>query len=120
MNHRLLFDFDNEDEIDEAIIVMQRRPRIFYKRVNYLEFYDDKDFVNRFHISKETFLTLLTCKLYMMLRYLATGSFLLSVADFTGVSESSASRYIHEVCRAVAKHKSTLFIFLKMLLIRGK
>lgn len=38
----------------------------------------------------------------MLLRYLATGSFLLTVADFAGVSESSACRYVHQTYRAVA------------------
>lgn len=53
------------------------------------------------------------CKLYMMLRYLATGSFLLTVADFTGVSESSACRYVHQVCRAIARHRSKFIYFPK-------
>lgn len=40
MNHRLLFYYDDENEIDEAIIAMQRRPRIFNERVNYLEIWN--------------------------------------------------------------------------------
>lgn len=48
-----------------------------------------------------------------MLRYLATGSFLLSVADFAGVSESSTCRYIHQACRAIAKHRSKFIYFPK-------
>ncbi|CAI6371063.1 unnamed protein product [Macrosiphum euphorbiae] len=132
MNHRILFDYYEDDEIDEAVIALQQRPRIFYERVNYLELYDNHDFISRFRTSKETFRTLLRlieadisppsqrnrailapCKLYMMLRYLATGSFLLTVADFTGVSESSACRYIHQVCRAIARHRSKYIYFPK-------
>jgi len=51
----------------------------------------------------------------MMLRYLATGSFLLAISDFVGVSESSACRYIHQTCRlsrAIAKQKSKFMPFL--------
>lgn len=52
--------FDNEDDMDdEEIIAMQRRPRIFYERVNFIELYDDHDFINRFRISKDTFATVL-------------------------------------------------------------
>ena len=47
----------------------------------------------------------------MTLRYLATGSFLLCVADFTGVSESSACRYVHQVCRAIARQRPNFISF---------
>lgn len=47
----------------------------------------------------------------MMLRYLATGSFLLAISDFVGVSESSACRYIHQTCRAIAKQKQKFMSF---------
>lgn len=57
MNRRLLFNDDNE--IDEVVIAMQRRSRIFYERVNYLELYDNHDFINRFRLSKDTFHTVL-------------------------------------------------------------
>lgn len=59
MNRRILFNFDDEDEIDDVVIAMQRRPRIIYERINYLELYDNHDFINRFRLSKETFRTLL-------------------------------------------------------------
>jgi len=47
----------------------------------------------------------------MMPRYLATVSFLLCVADFAGVSESSACRYVHQVCRAIARQKPNFISF---------
>lgn len=59
MYRRILFDDENESDDDVVIIGMQRRPRIFYERVNYLELYDDHDFVNRFRISKATFSVIL-------------------------------------------------------------
>lgn len=57
MYRRILFDEDNAN--DDEVIAMQRRPRIFYERVNYLELYDDHDFINRFRLSKSTFNTIL-------------------------------------------------------------
>lgn len=53
----VLFDDDNAN--DDEIIAMQRRPKIFYERINYLEFYDDHDFINRFRLSKGIFNTIL-------------------------------------------------------------
>ncbi|KAF0703332.1 putative nuclease HARBI1 [Aphis craccivora] len=122
--------FDDDDENDDEVIAMQRRPKIFYERVNYLELYDDHDFLNRFRLSKATFNTILRLieneisppstrnkailppsKLYMMLRYLATGSFLLCISDFAGVSESSARRYVHQVCRAIARQRPNFISF---------
>lgn len=58
-DHRILFNNDENYELDEVVIAMQRRPRIFYERINYLEFYDNHDFINRFRLSKETFRTVL-------------------------------------------------------------
>ena len=57
MYRRILF--DDENAIDDEIIAMQQRPKIFYARVNYLELYDDHDFINRFRLSKTTFKTVL-------------------------------------------------------------
>lgn len=54
MNHRILFDYDDDNEIDEAAIVMQRRRRFFYERIKYLELYDNNN-INKFRLSKETF-----------------------------------------------------------------
>jgi len=47
----------------------------------------------------------------MMLRYLATSSFLLCVANFAGVNESSACRYVHQVCRAIAMQRPNFISF---------
>lgn len=30
MNHRILFDYDDDNEIDEAVIAMQRQQRFFF------------------------------------------------------------------------------------------
>jgi len=57
MYRRILFDDDNVN--DDEVIAMQRRPKVFYERVNYLELYDDHDFINRFRLSKATFITIL-------------------------------------------------------------
>lgn len=57
MYRRVLFDDDYEN--DDEVIAMQRRPIIFYERVNFLELFDDHDFINRFCVSKATFNTFL-------------------------------------------------------------
>ena len=46
--------FDDDEEI-EAVIRLQRRPRLLRQRVDYLLEFDDHDFQDRFRISKETF-----------------------------------------------------------------
>jgi len=53
--------YDNEDEIDdeETSIAIQRLPRIYYERVNYVELYDYHEFISQFRISKATFGTIL-------------------------------------------------------------
>jgi len=45
MYRRILFDDDSESDVE--VIRMQLQPRIFYDRINYLELYDDHDFINR-------------------------------------------------------------------------
>lgn len=35
MDHRILFDYDDEKEIDEAVVAMQGQPRNFYVRISY-------------------------------------------------------------------------------------
>jgi len=57
MYRRILYDDDSKN--DDEVIGMQLRPRIFYDRINYLELYDDHDFINRFRLSKATFNTIL-------------------------------------------------------------
>lgn len=57
MYRRILFDHENAN--DDEVIALQRRPKIFYERVNYLEMYDDHDFINRFRVSKATFKSIL-------------------------------------------------------------
>jgi len=47
----------------------------------------------------------------MMLRYLATDSFLFAISAFVGVRESSACCYIHQSCRAIAKQKQKFMSF---------
>jgi hypothetical protein len=40
MIRRIIFEMDDEFKVDKEIILLQRRPRIFYKHKNYLELYD--------------------------------------------------------------------------------
>ncbi|CAH2000021.1 unnamed protein product [Acanthoscelides obtectus] len=81
-----------------------KRPKIIRHRPNY---FDDLDFLARFHLSRNTAETLLdevyedlvyptsrnSCltPLLLALRYYANGSFLTVAGDFAGVSKSTAS-----------------------------
>ncbi|KAL4083616.1 hypothetical protein QTP88_028932 [Uroleucon formosanum] len=113
--------FDDENAIDDEVIAMQRRPKIFYERVNYLELYNNHDFINRYRLSKATFNTILrSIENEISLYKLTTGSFLLCVADFTEVSESSACRYVHQVCRAIARQRRNFISFLSNAIDRNR
>ena len=101
-----------------------RRARVYRERPNYMDVYDDKDFYDRFRLTKATALLvqemiedklqfqsernnyippqlqLLTC-----LRFFATGCYLRVAADLSGVSKASASRIVKRVSRAIAALK---------------
>jgi len=42
-------------------------------------------------------------QLLLTLRFYATGSYLLSAADFSGVSKTSSHRIVHRVSKAIAR-----------------
>ncbi|XP_066585512.1 putative nuclease HARBI1 [Prorops nasuta] len=112
-------DDDNENQI--ANILIQRRPRILRIRRNWLEIYDDVDFEKRFRLTKEnTYIVLQkiehklrhdternnaippVIQLLVFLRFTATGSFILNVADYFGISKTSAEVIICNVSLAIA------------------
>ncbi|XP_028039897.1 putative nuclease HARBI1 isoform X2 [Bombyx mandarina] len=97
-----------------------RRPRLYRQRTEDFEKYDDKDFVFRYRLSKETVLFLLEkiehlleykdnrnqsvtplTQLLCTLRYFATGNFLLTVGDLCGISVATSSRIIKRVANAI-------------------
>ncbi|XP_018367579.1 PREDICTED: putative nuclease HARBI1, partial [Trachymyrmex cornetzi] len=99
----------------------ERRPRIIRPRINYMEIFDEIDFRKRFRISKNNFMTVLeriedeirhksdrnnpippVIQLLVAIRFYATGSYLITVADFCGISESSAQRIVHRVSPIIA------------------
>ncbi|XP_036343191.1 putative nuclease HARBI1 isoform X2 [Rhagoletis pomonella] len=91
------------------------------KRIDFFRKYDENIFNRRFRLSKESFLYVLTkieakirsssernCPLsptemlLLALRFYASGSFLISIADFCGVSVATASRVVNKVSNAIA------------------
>ncbi|XP_036336216.1 putative nuclease HARBI1 [Rhagoletis pomonella] len=79
--------------------------RQYRYRPDYLERYDDNEFIKRFRLSKPTFRYCSISprtKLMLALRFYASGSFLITVGDFCGVSVSTASRAVKEVSFALA------------------
>ncbi|XP_034944923.1 putative nuclease HARBI1 [Chelonus insularis] len=109
----LLFDDDDDDIV--------RRPGIIRSRINWFDFFDDDDFVERFRLTKA-----MTTKVFdqieavishdteknnaipaiiqmlVTMRFLATGSFYITVGDFTGISKTSVWRIIHRVSEGIA------------------
>lgn len=51
------------------------------------------------------------CQLLLALRYFATGHYGLSLADYAGVSQPTASRIVHRVSRAIACLRQKYIIF---------
>ncbi|XP_066602277.1 putative nuclease HARBI1, partial [Prorops nasuta] len=99
-----------------------RRPRVIRERINWFDVYDEVDFKKRFRLTMEQTSFVLRkiehrlihateknhgippiIQLLVTLRFIATGSFLIVVADFCGISESSAHGIIHKVILAIAE-----------------
>ncbi|XP_066593204.1 putative nuclease HARBI1 [Prorops nasuta] len=118
MEHDILSSSDDEELLEQII----RRPRKYKNRVNYLECLDDVDFKMRFRLNKDTVLMVLSLinddlqfssnknhatppliQLLLTLRMYSTGSFLITMGDFSGVSTSNAHYIIHRVSKAIAK-----------------
>ncbi|XP_011705880.1 PREDICTED: putative nuclease HARBI1 [Wasmannia auropunctata] len=100
----------------------QRRRRKFKHRINYFEELDDVDFKMRFRLNKQSVLLVLEEirgelefltnrnhavspmeQLLLTLRIYATGLFLITMGDFSGVSTTSAHYIIHRVSAAIAR-----------------
>ncbi|XP_066589330.1 putative nuclease HARBI1 [Prorops nasuta] len=123
-----------EDWLDEDDhnfqIISARRPRVIRIRNNWLQMLNNFDFKNRFMLNKEEFnmvLNKIECniinrtnrnnfippviQLLVTLRFLATGSFVIAIADFIGISVSSALRIIHKVSIAITELHSEFIKF---------
>ncbi|XP_066596248.1 putative nuclease HARBI1 [Prorops nasuta] len=117
----LFNDSYSDEDSDDVNPNLRRRSRVFRERVNYYEMLDNAGFEYRFRLSKENFDIVLqkiknklyhiterneaispTIQLQLTLRFLATGSFLIVVADFSGVSKSSAQIIVPKVLNAIA------------------
>lgn len=107
-----------------------RRTKYYQVRQNHLEKYGENEFFQRFRITKNTFVMLLSkiedsikpatkrggsiqpkTQLLLTLRFYATGCMQKSVAESTGVSTSSACRIIKRVSEAIAVlHKQYIYM----------
>nr|XP_027220134.1 putative nuclease HARBI1 [Penaeus vannamei] len=99
-----------------------RRKRRFKKRRDPFEYYCEEEFTQRYRISKDIARDLLrrishrlpssrnrrglpiprSLQLLIAVRYMATGSFQLSVADCTDVAQPSVCKYLRIVAKAIA------------------
>ncbi|XP_041975889.1 putative nuclease HARBI1 isoform X2 [Aricia agestis] len=92
------------------------------RRINYMQSLDETDFTFRFRLSKPAVELLLNeimpfirvtssrnygvsplHQLLLSLRFYALGTMLISVADFVGVSKSTASRIVRDISSAIAR-----------------
>ncbi|XP_045102998.1 putative nuclease HARBI1 isoform X2 [Portunus trituberculatus] len=112
--------------VELAELMGHQRPnkrRIVRHRLDPLQHHSNEEFLARYKLSKESFNALLeeitphlpssrdrrglrispSLQLLVTLRYLATGSFQLTVADTSEMSQASASRCIRRVVRAIAE-----------------
>ncbi|XP_066583898.1 putative nuclease HARBI1 [Prorops nasuta] len=116
---------DNElnDDNEATDQLQHRRPRIIRDRMNWFQLYDDVDFKIRFRLSKEMVNMLMgkiehklivynternntippIIQLLVTLRFMASGSFLISITDFCGISKSSAQRIVHKISTTIAE-----------------
>eukprot|EP00102_Acyrthosiphon_pisum_P018215 XP_008189891.1 PREDICTED: uncharacterized protein LOC103311868 [Acyrthosiphon pisum] len=103
-------DFENEmAEFNVAI----RKEKIFRERKNYFELLDEVEFQKRFRLKKQTVKIILEelqdqikyptnrnnaispmTQLLLTLRFFATGNFLITVGDFSGVSVAAAGQIV--------------------------
>ncbi|CAI6377409.1 unnamed protein product [Macrosiphum euphorbiae] len=73
----------------------ERVPKRFIRDMqNPIDFYDDKEFFNRFRFSKTTIL--------QMLRYYGTGNFQIVTGDLVGISQPTISRCVKDISRIIA------------------
>ncbi|XP_063838190.1 putative nuclease HARBI1 [Ostrinia nubilalis] len=131
LNAARYFDMlESEDSSDDEVYaeyVLLRRPKIFKPRPPPLETWDEVDFVQRYRLSKETVLWLVSElgsylktpttmnhaispleQILLTLRFYATGTMQQCSGDLFGISKSAACKVIHLVSRTI----STKFIHL--------
>ncbi|XP_066596249.1 putative nuclease HARBI1 [Prorops nasuta] len=121
---------DSDDEFDNIHQLPHRRPRIIRKRINWYYIYDNIDFQRRFRLLKHHVLMVLErierkisyrtknnepipplIQILVTLRFVATGSFFICVADFCGISKQSAQSIVHKVLIAIAEESKDFIKF---------
>ncbi|XP_018402026.1 PREDICTED: putative nuclease HARBI1 [Cyphomyrmex costatus] len=115
-----LFEDDGDDD-DYQILNLIRKPYTVRPRPDFFNIYDEREFITRFRLCKETVIGVadLICdkiktktlrnnaimpihQLLLTLRFYATGAFQIAVADFAGIHTSTACRIIKKVTIALA------------------
>ncbi|XP_066581928.1 putative nuclease HARBI1 [Prorops nasuta] len=116
------FIFEEDDcEYEYQVVQQCKRRWIQRPRMNWFFIYDDNDFHLRYRLHKPQFLLVLSeissslcanavgshiispiIQLLVALRFYATGSFLITIADFNGISKAAAVTIVHRVSSAIA------------------
>ncbi|XP_045453773.1 putative nuclease HARBI1 [Melitaea cinxia] len=122
-----LFSDESDNEMFEAgvfdsdLSIVGSRDHRNYAQINYMSVLSEKEFIFRFRLNKTLVNELLIKimpdlrvqssrnngvsplhQLLLTLRFYAFGTMLVSVADFIGVSKTSAKRIVSDVSRAIA------------------
>lgn len=115
----------------EDYLVLRSSSRTSAERLDPFEYYEEKEFQQRYRISKVGVEELLLYigedlnpsqhrhgfnltsaqRLLLTLRFLATGNFQRVDGDLFGVSQSSVSRIVHQVIKAIAKTSRRFIVF---------
>ncbi|KAF6209472.1 hypothetical protein GE061_015219 [Apolygus lucorum] len=122
---------ESDEDFQQPLEVVVPRRRIERERVDHFNIWDDTDFFARFRLTKEGISVILdliensllfrterndvtspALQLLTTMRYYATGSFLATAGDFSGVSKATASRCIWRVTEALAACSQTIEVLL--------
>ncbi|XP_045506108.1 putative nuclease HARBI1 [Colias croceus] len=123
---QIIIDCDESSDSDTENIPL---PKEYKPRVNYMTKLNDYEFAYRFRLSKSAVNQLIDLiqpylsvtskrnhgisalhQILLALRFYASGTMLVSVADFIGVSIASASRIVSDVSRAIARLYSNFIV----------
>ncbi|KAF6211959.1 hypothetical protein GE061_012476 [Apolygus lucorum] len=122
---------ESDEDFQQLLEVVVPRRRIERERVDHFNIWDDTDFFATFQLTKEGISVILdliensllfrterndvtspALQLLTTMRYYATGSFLATAGDFSGVSKVTASRCIWRVTEALAACSQTIEVLL--------
>jgi hypothetical protein len=124
------FELAQEEAVEEQQVAPPRAERVYEQRLGPLTKYDDRKFVKRYRISKDSFRWLVGVlqddllhetdqnhaltpaqQLSVALRFYARASFQMDIGDMCGVSQATVCRAVHRVTAAICARKGNFIHF---------